>query len=104
VTSKEGLPNLYCGLLPVLLLGVFLVAKNIRLREKIAAVLLLAIINVLLSVEYTFDYIILIIIGITMLVLIWFLCYTIKIEYKARYYLAIKKRMQELENEQNIKK
>jgi len=54
--------------------------------------------------EYTFDYIILIIIGITMLVLIWFLCYTIKIEYKARYYLAIKKRMQELENEQNIKK
>ncbi len=42
VTSKEGLPNLYCGLLPVLLLGVFLVAKKIRLREKIAAVLLLA--------------------------------------------------------------
>ncbi len=41
VTSKEGLPNLYCGLLPVLLLGVFLLAKNIRLREKITAVLLM---------------------------------------------------------------
>ncbi len=41
VTSKEGLPNLYCGLLPVLLLGVFLIAKKIRIREKITAVILL---------------------------------------------------------------
>ncbi|MCR5717756.1 MAG: YfhO family protein [Oscillospiraceae bacterium] len=41
VTSKEGLPNLYCGLLAVLLIGVFLIAKKIRLREKIAGVLLL---------------------------------------------------------------
>ncbi|MBE6851188.1 MAG: hypothetical protein E7504_05585 [Ruminococcus sp.] len=41
VTSKSGLPNLYCGLLPVLLLGAFLVAKNIRIREKITAVLLM---------------------------------------------------------------
>ena len=40
-TSKEGLPNLYTGLLPVLLLGVFLVAKKIRIREKISAVLLM---------------------------------------------------------------
>ncbi len=42
VTSKEGLPNLYCGLLPVLLLGAFIVAKNIRLREKISGILLMA--------------------------------------------------------------
>ncbi len=42
VTSKEGLPNLYCGLLPVLLLGVFLIARKIRFREKLTAVLLLA--------------------------------------------------------------
>lgn len=40
-TSKEGLPNLYCGLLPVLLLGVFLFARNIRIREKITAVVLM---------------------------------------------------------------
>ncbi len=40
-TSTTGLPNLYCGLLPVLLLGVFLFAKNIRLREKITGVLLM---------------------------------------------------------------
>ncbi len=46
VTSKEGLPNLYCGMLPVLLLGVFLVAKKIRLREKITAVLLMALLIV----------------------------------------------------------
>ncbi len=42
VTSKEGLPNLYCGLLPVLLLGVFIIAKDIRLREKISGILLMA--------------------------------------------------------------
>lgn len=41
-TSKEGLPNLYAGLLPVLLLGVFLIAKKIRIREKIAGILLMA--------------------------------------------------------------
>lgn len=46
VTSKEGLPNLYCGMLPVLLLGVFLVAKKIRFREKITAVLLMALLIV----------------------------------------------------------
>jgi uncharacterized membrane protein YfhO len=40
-TAKAGLPNLYCGLLPLLLLGVFLLAKNIRLREKITASLLM---------------------------------------------------------------
>lgn len=37
VTAKEGLPNIYCGWLPILLLGAFLIAKKIRIREKIAA-------------------------------------------------------------------
>ncbi len=41
-TSKEGLPNLYCGFLPVLLLGVFLFSKKVRIREKVTAVLLMA--------------------------------------------------------------
>ncbi len=52
VTSKEGLPNLYCGLLPVLLLGAFLVAKNIRIREKVTAVLLLAFLIVSCNMNY----------------------------------------------------
>jgi len=51
-TSKEGLPNLYCGLLPVLLLGAFLIAKKIRIREKITAVLLLAFIIVSCNLNY----------------------------------------------------
>lgn len=42
VTSKEGLPNIYCGLLPVLLLGAFVIAKKVRIREKVTAILLLA--------------------------------------------------------------
>jgi len=41
-TSKEGLPNLYCGFLPVLLLGVFLFSKKVRIREKVTAVLMMA--------------------------------------------------------------
>ncbi|MBR0483599.1 MAG: YfhO family protein, partial [Oscillospiraceae bacterium] len=40
-TTKSGLPNLYTGLLPLLLLGAFLIAKKIRIREKITAVFLL---------------------------------------------------------------
>ena len=51
-TSKEGLPNLYAGLLPVLLIGVFLVAKNIRLREKICSVALLAFIVISCNMNY----------------------------------------------------
>lgn len=42
VTSKEGLPNIYCGWLPVLLIGAFLLAKKIRIREKIIAIFMLA--------------------------------------------------------------
>lgn len=31
----EGAPNIYCGILPVLFIGIFFSAKNIRLKEKI---------------------------------------------------------------------
>lgn len=36
--TKEGLPNIYCGIICVLLLGVFLVSKKISLRSKIVDV------------------------------------------------------------------
>lgn len=52
VTSKEGLPNFYCGLLPVLLLGVFVIARKIRLREKIAGILMLVFLIVSCNVNY----------------------------------------------------
>ena len=52
VTSKEGLPNLYCGLLPVLLLGAFLIAKKIRIREKISAILILVFLVVSCNMNY----------------------------------------------------
>ena len=43
---KEGLPNFACGMLPLVLLGVFLITPKIRIREKIAGVLVLAFIAV----------------------------------------------------------
>ena len=45
-TFKEGLPNLYCGVGTVFLACTFLTCKNVKLREKICACLLLAFINV----------------------------------------------------------
>ncbi|MBR1529541.1 MAG: YfhO family protein [Oscillospiraceae bacterium] len=51
-TTKTGLPNLYCGLLPVLLLGAFLIAKKIRIREKITAVLLLVFLILSCNINY----------------------------------------------------
>lgn len=45
-TSKEGLPNLACGMLAVTLFGVFLFSAGIKIREKIASVLMLALIVV----------------------------------------------------------
>ncbi|MBO5247974.1 MAG: YfhO family protein, partial [Clostridia bacterium] len=41
-TAMEGLPNLYCGVLPLLLSVVFLRSKKIRLEDKIINVLFLA--------------------------------------------------------------
>lgn len=52
VTSKDGLPNLYCGMLPVLLIGAFLIAKKIRLREKIAGILVLVFLLVSCNLNY----------------------------------------------------
>ena len=41
LTYIDGLPNLYCGVLPVALGFMFLLAKNVKLRDKICCVLLL---------------------------------------------------------------
>jgi len=45
-TFKEGLPNLYCGVGTILLACLFLSAKEVKTREKVCAVLLLAFFNV----------------------------------------------------------
>lgn len=44
-TFKEGLPNLYCGVLTNLLAILFLTCKKIRVRDKICAVLMLVFFN-----------------------------------------------------------
>jgi uncharacterized membrane protein YfhO len=44
--TKEGLPNFACGMLAIVLFGVFLFAAGIKIREKISALLMLAIIAV----------------------------------------------------------
>ena len=44
-TFKEGLPNLYCGLLTNLLAILFLTCKEVRLRDKICSVALLIFFN-----------------------------------------------------------
>ena len=38
---KEGLPNIYCGVLTVMLAWLFLMAKEVKLRDKLCSVLLL---------------------------------------------------------------
>ena len=43
---KEGLPNVYCGIISVFLMMLYLLAKQIRLREKLCAVALLTFFNV----------------------------------------------------------
>ena len=45
-TTKEGLPNLACGMLAVALFGVFLFSGGIKIREKISGLLMLALIAV----------------------------------------------------------
>lgn len=45
-TTKEGLPNFACGMLAITLLGVFLFSAGIKIREKVASVLMLALIAV----------------------------------------------------------
>ena len=43
---KEGLPNVYCGIISVFLMFLYLLAKDVRLRDKICAVFLLLFFNV----------------------------------------------------------
>ena len=43
---KEGLPNVYCGIVSVFLMFLYLMARDIRLRDKICAVFLLLFFNV----------------------------------------------------------
>ena len=43
---KEGLPNLYCGVGSMLLAALYLMCREVRLRDKICAVLLLLFFNV----------------------------------------------------------
>ena len=42
---KEGLPNLYCGILSVFLMFLYLLARRVRLRDKVCAVFLLVFFN-----------------------------------------------------------
>lgn len=46
LTFKEGLPNLYCGVLTIVLAFLYLLCGQIRLRDKICAVILLLFFNV----------------------------------------------------------
>ncbi len=45
-TFKEGLPNLYCGVFTTVLSFLYLLCRQVRLRDKICAVLLLILFNV----------------------------------------------------------
>ena len=45
-TFKEGLPNLYCGVGTILLACLYLLAKEVKLRDKVCAVALLLFFNV----------------------------------------------------------
>ena len=42
---KEGLPNVYCGIISVFLMMLWLFAKQVRLRDKVCAVVLLLFFN-----------------------------------------------------------
>ena len=45
-TFKEGLPNVYCGIFSILLMFLYLMAKDVKLRDKLCAVGLLLFFNV----------------------------------------------------------
>ena len=48
---KEGLPNVYCGIISVFLMMLYLLSKRICLRNKVCAVLLLIFFNVSFSLK-----------------------------------------------------
>jgi len=43
---KEGLPNVYCGIISVFLMMLYLLTKKVRLRDKLCAVVLLLFFNI----------------------------------------------------------
>ena len=45
-TFKEGLPNVYCGIVSVVLMALYLMAREVKTREKVCAVGLLVFFNV----------------------------------------------------------
>lgn len=45
-TKVEGLPNFYCGMLALILFGVFLFSAGIKVREKVSVLIMLAVIAV----------------------------------------------------------
>ena len=53
-TKVEGLPNFACGMLALILFGVFLFSFGIKIREKISSLLMLAIIAVSCNISVTF--------------------------------------------------
>lgn len=50
-TSREGLPNIATGMIALALMGVFIISKGIKIREKIAAVFLLALVTVSMNMN-----------------------------------------------------
>ena len=44
-TFKEGLPNLYCGIFSIVLLFLYLISREIKLRDKLCALFLLIFFN-----------------------------------------------------------
>lgn len=51
-TVKEGLPNLYCGIICVILMGMFLRSGKIRIREKVSAIIVLAFLIISCNMNY----------------------------------------------------
>ena len=51
-SGEDVLPNVYCGILTVMLIPLYLLSKSIKLREKIAHVLLLAVLYFSFNVNY----------------------------------------------------
>lgn len=51
-TVKEGLPNLYCGIICVVLMGIFLRSGKIRIREKVSAIIVLAFLIISCNMNY----------------------------------------------------
>ena len=51
-SGEDVLPNVYCGILTVMLIPLYLLSRSIRLREKIAHVVLLAVLYFSFNINY----------------------------------------------------